>query len=86
MMKNKKLLWCIPLVIGLAPFVWALIGGLYAAINGFSGLAIFGTPYYGWDAFLDWTFLFSFVAWPAYLVGLGLIILSLFMLLRKPKA
>ena len=84
-MKNKKLLWYIPLFIGVVPFVWALIGGVYAAINGFSGMAIFGTPYYGWSAFADWVFLFSFVAWPAYLVGAGCIGISMFMLLKKPK-
>jgi hypothetical protein len=83
-MKNKKLLWLIPLFIGLVPFVWALIGGLYSAINGFSGI-MFGPSYYGFQAFFDWVILFSYIAWPAYLVGLALIGLSLFMLLKKSK-
>lgn len=83
-MKNKKLLWLIPLFIGLVPFLWALAGGLYAAVNGFSGVML-GPSYYGAEAFLDWVFLFSFIAWPGYLVGLALIALSLFMLLKKPK-
>lgn len=83
-MKNKKLLWLIPLFIGLVPFLWALVGGLYAAVNGFSGI-MFGPSYYGLEAFIDWVFLFSYVAWAFYLVGAGLIALSLFMLLKKPK-
>jgi hypothetical protein len=82
-MKIKKSLWLIPLVLGLLPFLWALIGGLYAAINGFSGLAVLGTPYYGWSAFVDWVFLFSFVAWWSYLIGGGLIVLAVCMLRRK---
>jgi hypothetical protein len=72
-------------VVGLVPFLWALFGGLYTAVNGFSGLIFGGAAYYGWNAFADWVFLFSFVAWPAYLVGIALIGISVFMLLKKPK-
>jgi hypothetical protein len=85
-MKNKRLLWLIPLFIGLIPFIWALIGGCWAAIDGFSGLSFLGPRYYGFTAFADWIILFSYVAWPIYLVGLALILPSVVMLLRKPKA
>lgn len=84
-MKRRRLLWLIPLFCGLIPFIWALIGGCWAAIDGFSGLSFLGPRYYGLTAFTDWIILYSYVAWPLYLAGLALIILSLIMLLRKRK-
>lgn len=72
----KKTKWKILLFVGTLPFLWGLLGGLYAAITGFSGLSISSPPAYGISAFFDWIILYSFVYWPTYLVGLLLIALA----------
>lgn len=65
----KKMKWKILLVVGLLPFLIALIGGLSKLSTGFLGDA-------GADAFWSWVVLCSFIYWPAYVVGFILIILS----------
>lgn len=66
---NKKLLFKTLIIIGMAPFVIAIATGLYAAVTGFAGMAITSPPQYGFDAFIEWIFLYSYVFWPTYLAG-----------------
>lgn len=70
----KKTKWKILLFLGTVPFLWAILNGIWAAVNGFSGLAISSPPTYGFAAFADWIILYSFVYWPTYVVGLILIL------------
>ena len=77
---NNKRLWKILLLVGILPFVIALLTGIYNAIVGFLGLTIMGKPQYGWEAFADWVILYSFIYWPTYVIGLVLIVLSVFKL------
>lgn len=81
-MKNKRLIWIILLVLGSIPFVVALIYGIFSAINGFSGLC-FCPNYYGFTAFFDSILLFSFVYYPAYIIGIILIVLSIIKIVKK---
>lgn len=78
----KKKLWLILFILGLLPFVVLLIGGIYASITGFSGIA-FSALHYGFSAFMDWVILWSFLYWPSYIVGMILIIVS--MIIKKGK-
>lgn len=72
----KKIFWKILLIIGFIPFLVVLIYGIYSAIFGFSGLCLC-PDYYGFAAFFDSVLLFSVVFYPAYIVGVVLIILSI---------
>lgn len=71
----KKKMWILLLVLGLLPFVIVIAGGINASINGFGELSM--NPIYGFEAFMDWFILWSYVYWPSYVLGLGLIIGSL---------
>ena len=82
-MKQTK--WKIMLFAGTLPFLWAIVQGLYAAVNGFSGLSITSAPVYGFQAFADYLILYSFVFWPTYLVGLILIGWAVWKLRSKIK-
>lgn len=85
-MKKKKVLWIILLIIGLLPFIAVLTISILASIFGFSGLCLLECSYYyGFEAFRDSIILFSFVFWPAYIVGLILIIISIIFLKRGIK-
>ena len=66
---NKKFLFRILIIVGVAPFVIAVATGIYAAVTGFAGMAITSPPQYGFDAFIEWLFLYSYVFWPTYLAG-----------------
>lgn len=78
----KKIVWKILLVVGFIPFIAALLSGINAAINGFSGLS-FCCSYYGFQAFIDCIFLFSIVYFPTYIIGIILIVLSIIKLKKK---
>lgn len=80
---KSKLLWKILLVVGILPFAVALLTGIYNAIVGFSGLAIMSPPVHGWAAFADWVVLYSFIYWPTYVLGLVLIVVSIFKLKKR---
>lgn len=71
-MRKRK--WKLLLFLGTTPFLAAILSGFYAAITGFSGLAIMSPASYGWAAFTDWIVLYSFVFWPTYVIGLILIL------------
>lgn len=78
MRSNKKIVWIILLIFGLIPFILLIVGGFNAAFNGFSGLCFFSCEnYYGMAALIDYVLLFSFIYWPAYVVGLLFIVLSI---------
>lgn len=80
-MKNIK--WKIMLFVGTLPFLVAIVSGFYAALTGFSGLAIKSPASYGWEAFMEWIILYSFVYWPTYVVG---VILMLWAIARLMKS
>lgn len=83
MMKKRK--WKILLFVGTTPFLAAVLTGFYAAITGFSGLAIKSPAAYGWAAFTDWVLLYSFVFWPTYVIGLILIFWAIAKLITQEK-
>ena len=67
---NKKI-WRTLLVLGIVPFLIPFFGFGYEMLNS-SNWALF-----------DYWFLYSFLYWPTYLVGLVLIVLSVFKLRRQ---
>ena len=85
-MKDKKIVWIILLVIGIISFLIPLITGIYDSINGFSGLCFAGCDYYyGFNAFIDSIYLYSFIFWPTYIIGILLLVLSIIKLKFKSK-
>ena len=83
-MKKKKVLWIILLILGIIPFAIPLIAGIYDSINGFSGLCFMScTNYYGFNAFIESIYLYSFIFWPTYIIGLILILISIIKLKKK---
>ena len=67
----KKELWRTLLVLGVVPFLIPFLGFGYEMLNGSD-----------WTLF-DYWFLYSFLYWPTYLVGLILVVLSVFKLRRQ---
>ena len=67
----KKELWRTLVVLGVGPFLIPFLGFGYEMLNGSD-----------WTLF-DYWFLYSFLYWPTYLVGLVLIVLSVFKLRRQ---
>ena len=67
---NKKI-WRTLLVLGIVPFLIPFFGFGYEMLNSSH-----------WTLF-DYWFLYSFLYWPTYLVGLVLIVLSVFKLRRQ---
>ena len=83
-MKNKRIIWIILLTIGVLAFVIPLITGIYDAINGFSGMCFIACEkYYGFDALIDSIYLYSYILWPTYIIGVVLIVLSIIKLKSK---
>lgn len=76
-MKKNKILWIIILLIGLIPFIIAFGFGICAAINGMPCIDDC-IRVVGINAFVSMIVLYSLVFWPTYIVGLILIILSIF--------
>ena len=66
---SKKLLFKTLIIIGIVPFAFAVVTGIYASVTGFAGVAITSPPQYGFDAFIEWIFLYSYIFWPTYLAG-----------------
>ena len=71
--------WKAILFIGCLPFLSCLWTGIDRAVNGFSFL--WSPVEKGLDAFLTAVLLFSYLFWPAYLIGLMLILVSVFALI-----
>ena len=85
-MKSKKI-WKILLFLGIIPIAIPLVDGIYSSITGFSGLC-FGSgciSKYGFKAFIDSIFLYSFIFWPTYIIGLILIIISMIKIKKNNK-
>lgn len=83
-MKRKKIIYIILLIIGIIPFAIPLIGGLYDSINGFGGLCFFHCEKdYGFKAFIGSIYLYSYICWPTYIIGIILIFLSTIKLKSK---
>ena len=68
-MKNKSL-WGFLLTIGIIPFAAPFIGFAYEMINSSSWMLG------------DWLVLYSFVYWPTYIIGLILIAISIYKLIK----
>ena len=66
-MKNKKI-WWIMLVVGVLPFIIPFLGFAYEMINSSS-----------WSLF-DYLVLYSFLYWPTYILGIIMIIISVYKL------
>lgn len=83
-MKKNKIVWIVLLIIGIIPFAIPLIAGIYDSINGFSGLCFIACDnYYGFQAFLDSIYLYSFIFWPTYIIGAILIVLSIIKIIKQ---
>ena len=78
LLKNRNF-WRIVLCTGCLPFIGCLWTGIDRAINGFSFL--WSPVVRGFYAFLTAVLLFSYLYWPAYLIGLMLILVSVFALI-----
>jgi len=65
---NNRMLWRILLIVGIIPFTAPFIGFAYEMINSSSWILI------------DWLVLYSFIYWPTYIIGLILIIVSIYKL------
>jgi len=68
-MKNK-VLWKILLVVGIIPFIFPFINFAYEMIISSSWTLV------------DWLILYSFVYWPTYVIGLILILISIYKLIK----
>ena len=85
-MKKKKIVWISLLIVGIIPFAIPLIVGIYDSLIGFSGLCFIECDnYYGFQAFIDSIYLYSFIFWPTYIIGVILIILSIIKLKKNIK-
>ena len=84
--KKKKIVWISLLIVGIIPFAIPLIAGIYDSLIGFSGLCFIECDnYYGFQAFIDSIYLYSFIFWPTYIIGVILIILSIIKLKNNIK-
>lgn len=86
-----KILWISLLVLGLVPFLVAIIVGLSGAIDGMAEGLCFSftggcTRYYGFRAFVDAIYLYSFIFWPSYILGAGLVVASIIIKRKTKKA
>ncbi|MBO5229005.1 MAG: hypothetical protein J6B39_08435 [Lachnospiraceae bacterium] len=66
---KKKLIWKLLLIVGVIPFVIPFV------------LCIYRMSIESWN-YGDWLILYSFVYWPTYLIGLVLIAISIFKLIK----
>lgn len=67
---KKKLIWKLLLVIGICPFIVPFLLGLYRM------------SIESW-AMADWLVMYSFIYWPTYLIGFGLILFALIKILKN---
>lgn len=91
--KFRKILSYVLLVIGVLPFLITLYGGIYSAIEGtYEGICIMCDMstmdlIYGMEAFKVTIAFAVYLFWPAYIIGLLFIVISIIMLvyIRKKK-
>lgn len=74
----NKLFWKAALFLGCTPYLACLWTGIDRAINGISFL--WGPAEKGLEGFLTAVLFFTYLYWPAYLIGLMLILISVFAL------
>jgi len=67
---KRNAVWKIILFIGLCPFIFPVLSSV--------------TRMSSWT-FLDWIIMYSFLYWPTYIIGIALIVLSVYKL-RQNKA
>lgn len=80
---KKSIIYKLLIMLGSSPFIFILVSAIYNAINGWSFcLGSNCANDYGFQVFVDYIVLASFVYWPFYIVGLVLIIIG-FILLKK---
>ncbi len=73
--KNNKKFWKILLILGVSPFVIALIIGIYFAVAGFSGLCLCG-EFYGFKAFIESIAMYSYNFYQNYILGIILLVIA----------
>lgn len=71
-MMKKQMIWLTVLLLGIIPFVSPFVTGLYHIRLG------------SWTMF-DWFVMYSFIYWPTYLIGMIIIPIAIFQLLRCSK-
>ena len=71
-MMKKHAIWLTVLLLGIVPFVFPFLSGLYRM------------TIESWSMF-DWVVMYSFIYWPTYLIGMLVIPIALFQLLRCKK-
>ena len=77
-MRKRKCKCNILLLVGIIPLIIPIIGGIYDSITGFSGLCFSScNNYYGFKAFVNSVYLYSFIFWPTYIISIILIIFSI---------
>jgi len=69
---KKHLVWIAVLLLGLVPFIFPFLSGLYQM--SMESLSMF-----------DWVVMYSFIHWPTYLIGMIIIPIALYQLLRCGK-
>lgn len=75
--RSKKTIWKILLFCGFIPFIIPIFLGIGSTIFGHAGLCFFGCEkVYGIKAFLESIYLYSYLLWPSYIIGLLLIVFS----------
>ena len=62
---KKKYIWKILFIVGLCPFIYPILLGIYTMSVGIS-----------WSWF-DWLVMYSFIYWPTYLLGIILIVFAI---------
>ena len=88
---KRKILWISLLILGFVPFLFAIFVGLCGAIDGMTEgfcLSFTGgcTRYYGFRAFVDAIYLYSFIFWFTYILGAALIVASIIIKKKTKKA
>ena len=69
---NKAIIWKILLIIGISPFIFPVVLGIYRM------------SIESWTM-IDWLVLYSFIYWPTYVVGIVLIAISIKKLLQQKE-
>ena len=79
-----KIIFKILFIIGLIPFIIPILLGIGSTIFGHAGLCFFVCEkVYGIKAFLESIYLYSYLLWPSYIIGLLLIVFSTIKLKKK---
>ena len=69
---NKAIIWKVLLIIGISPFIFPFVLGIYRM------------SIESWTM-VDWLVMYSFIYWPTYVVGIVLVAISLKKIVRQKK-